>query len=563
MIAPAGIARKHFFTTANVNVNQFGKLFSLPVDGQVYAQPLVASGVHTSGSGVHNVVYIATENSVYAFDADTGTPVWRRSLGTPAEFVYGCTSGNLYPLTGITATPVIDTATSTLYVAALDSPTPPVQKHMLHALDLATGAEKLGGPVRITATLPGTGEGGTTITYSEIHQRLRPALCLVNGQVIVGTGSYNDWGPYHGWVFAYDAATLHLTSVWVSTPNGNAASPWESGNGFVADQAGNIYLITGNGDFDGKTNFGQSFVKLSLNAGLTTTDYFTPFNYASLNASDIDLGSSGPLHIPGTNYLVGGGKEGKLYLLDMNNLGKYNSNANFVVQEFRAVFGNGTGHIHGTPAFWAGPTGTFVYLWGENDCMRVFSFANGLFNTTPSSVSVVTSPAITPPVGMPGGFISISSNGTTAGTGIVWATTPYQGDAESQTVPGILRAFDASDVGRELWNSNLDQPRDGVGNFAKFVPPTVANGQVYVATFSNQVSVYGQFPTFWLTSPAPSQTVNGAGSATFPAHRRNRLRIFGPHLFDSINLVSQSFHRNFAPYANRTGYRQSHNVRLF
>jgi hypothetical protein len=511
-------SQERLLTTTNVNVNQFGKLFTLPVDAQVYAQPLIVSGVNIPGKGIHNVVYIATENdSAYAFDAETGgAPFWKQSLGAPANCVYGCTSGNLYPLTGITATPVIDPATNTLYVAALDAPTPLGQKHMLHALDLATGAEKFGGPVRITATVPGTGEGGTSLTYSEIHQRLRPALGLVNGQVIVGTGSYDDWGPYHGWVFAYDAATLHLNHVWVSTPNGNGASPWESGNGFVADQAGNIYLITGNGDFDGKKNFGQSVVKLSLNGGLALTDYFTPFNYATMNASDIDLGSSGPLHIPGTNYLVGGGKQGKLYLLDMNDLGKYNSGTDLVLQEFQAVFGNGTGHIHGTPAFWTGPTGSFIYLWGENDRMRAFSFANGLFDTTPTSMSVATSPAITPPNGMPGGFISVSSNGTQAGTGIVWATTPYQGDAESQTVPGILRAFDASDLNRELWNSNLNQPRDGLGNFAKFVPPTIANGKVYTATFSNQVSVYGVLPTFWLTSPAPFETVNGSGNATFP-----------------------------------------------
>ena len=494
-------------------------LFSLPVDGQVYAQPLYLPGVAIPNKGVYNVVYVATENdSLYAFDADhPGPPLWQVSLGTPANCVYGCTTGNLYPLTGITATPVIDPSTGTIYVVNLHVITPTNQIHYLHAIDVATGKEKLGGPVRIQGRVPGGGEGGTTLAYSEIHERLRPALTLTNGLVIVGTGSYNDWGPYHGWLFAYSASTLQQVASWNSTPNGNGGSMWQSGAGFVVDDSGYIYLITANGDFDGVSNFGDSFVKISSSDQFQVVDYFTPSNQAMLSSNDIDLGNSGPMRIPGTNYLVGGGKEGKLYLLDITNMGRFSASTNKVLQEFQVTYPppGATGHIHCSPVYWNGPAGQLLYVWGENGPLKAYLLNQGLFQTTPVSQSAAVSPATGDAPGMPGGCLSVSSNGGAAGTGIVWGTTPYSGDAMPMTQPGILRAFDAANLSNELWNSKQNAGRDDFGNFAKFVSPTVVNGKVYLATFSNQLAVYGLVPTFGLSPKPTSQTITAGGTTTF------------------------------------------------
>ncbi len=504
--------------TTNVNVNQFGMLFSVAVDAQVYAQPLYVAGVTIPGLGVHNVVYVVTENnSVYAFDADLGgAPLWQKNLGSAANCAYGCTSGNMYPLTGITATPVINAATGTMYVVNLvvGATQAVIQTHYLHALDITTGAEKFGGPVRVTATYPGTGEGGTTLTYTEIHERLRPALTLVNGLVVIGTASYDDWAPFHGWVFAYNASTLQQVGVWNSTPNGTDGSMWQAGAGFVVDDSNNVYFMTGNGTFDGTSDFGDSVVKLSTTSGLTLLDYFTPGNQATLNQNDIDLGASGPLRIPGTNYLVGGGKEGKLFLMNMSNLGKFNASADQVLQEFQATTppAGDTGHIHCVPTFYNGPSGPLLYIWGENDHLKAFSFSGSLFQTTPVSQGAATSPALPSPPGMPGGCTSLSSNGTTPGSAIVWAATPYQGDASGNTVPGILRAYDASNLATELWDSKQNVVRDDFGNFAKYVPPIVTNGKVYLATFSNKLVVYGLLPLAVSASPIV-QTVT-AGSPT-------------------------------------------------
>jgi hypothetical protein len=503
--------------TTNVNVNQFGKLFSVSVDAQIYAQPLYVSGLTVPNQGVHNVVFVATENnSVYAFDADQGgTALWHRNLGTAANCAYGCTSGNQYPLTGISATPVIDLSTNTMYLVNLVVGTSnTIQSHYLHALDITTGNEKFGGPVKIAATYPGTGEGGTTLTYTEIHERLRPALTLVNGLVVFGTASYDDWAPFHGWVFAYRASNLQQVAVWNSTPNGSDGSMWQAGGGFVVDDSNNIYFMTGNGSFDGVANFGTSVVKLSTSSGFELADFFTPNNQATLSQNDIDLGSSGPIRIPGTNFLVGGGKEGKLYLMNMSNLGRYNATADQVVQEFQATTppAGDTGHIHGVPAYYSGPAGQYLYVWGENDHLKAFGFSGSLFQTTPVSQGAATAPTIASPPGMPGGCLSVSADGAIAGTGIVWASTSYQGDASSATVPGILHAYDASTLTNELWNSKQNASRDDFGNFAKFVPPTVANGKVYLATFSNQLVVYGLLPLTISASP-PVQTAT-AGSPT-------------------------------------------------
>src|ERR1700733_10086103 len=325
--------------TSNVNPSLFGLLFTLPVDAQVYAQPLYVSNVSIN-SGTHNVLYVATEsNSLYAFDADTGASLWHTNLGSflscnpttpPAQTLtwQDCTSPNfpqmwynMFPSVGITATPVIDPSSGTMYVVnvALESGQ---QVQFLHAIDIKTGGEKFGGPVQITATVPGNADGGTTVTYDPVHQRLRAGLTLANGLVVIGAASYSDWQPYHGWVFSYNASTLAQVSVWCDTPNGAEGGIWQSGGGLVADASGNIYVMTGNGDFDGATNFSMSFVRLGPSSGLQELDYFAPFNEAALSQQDVDLDGSGPMAIPGTKYLIGGGKSGILYLLDTTNMGK-------------------------------------------------------------------------------------------------------------------------------------------------------------------------------------------------------------------------------------------------
>lgn len=493
-----------------MNVNQFGKIFSLTVDGQVYAQPLYVPSVSIPGQGVHNVVYVATENdSVYAFDADqSGPPLWQTSLGTAV----GCWKcANLTPIEGITATPVIDPGSGTMYVINV-SKVSGVLGHYLHALDITSGSEKFGGPVRIQATVPGTGEGGTTITYNETFERMRTALTLVNGMIVWGTGSYEDSQPYHGWIFAYNAATLQQAGVFVTTPNSVGGGVWQSGGGFVVDDTNNVYFMTGNGfgsnQFDGTSDFTMSVVKLGVSgSGFQVTDYFAPYNWSYLSGNDDDLSSAGPMRIPGTNFLIGAGKEGRLYLLNMNSLGHFNASSDQIIQELQVTVTE-FDHNHCVPVFWNGPAGQLVYIWAEGDHLKAWLFNGSVFQTTPAFQSVATAPMINPNTSeMPGGFMSLSANGNTPGTGIVWGNAPYSGNAVNSIVPGILHAFDASNLSNELWHSYQNQSRDDYGNFAKFVAPTVANGKVYMATFSNQLVVYG------LLNTAPAAPTNLTATA--------------------------------------------------
>ena len=296
----------------------FGKLFADPVDGQLYAQPLYVANVAIPAQGIHNVVYAATENdTVYAFDADVqGAPLWQTSLlvngGTPVPSSdlppypgEGTSCTVVVPVIGVTGTPVIDPTTNTLYVVAKTKEGPPdvpayVQR--LHALDLATGAEKFGGPVTIAATVPGTGDGsdGTTLTFDPLHHLNRPGLALVNGVVYVAFGSLCDDYPFHGWLFGYDAGLLTQVGVFVTTPNGGGGGVWQSGGSVAADAGNNLYVMTGNGTFDadqGGVDFGDSVLELSP-ATLTVADSFTPFDQATWDPNDLDLGSGAPVVLP-------------------------------------------------------------------------------------------------------------------------------------------------------------------------------------------------------------------------------------------------------------------------
>ena len=498
--------------TSNVNVNQFGKLFACPVDGYIYAQPLYMPQVNVS-SALHNVAYVATENdSVYAFDADNGTQLWHINLGTPVPSTdISSTYKDLTPVIGITGTPVIDPVSSTLYLVAKTKDTSNNTYHQtLHALDITSGAERPGSPVEITASVPGTGSGssGGTIAFQALYQLNRPGLLLLNGVVYIAFGSHGDIGPYHGWVLAYNASTLVQVAAFNTTPNGSEGAVWQGGQGLVAD-TDNIYFMTGNGSFDantGGTDYGDTVLKLSTSTGLSVSDYFTPDNQSSLNQTDADLGSGGPILLPGTTSIVGGGKDGILRLINTASMGEFNLGLNANLQEFQAT----SGIIMIGPVYWDSPNnGPVAYLWGPGDHLKAFQFTNGSFQTAPVSQSTMTSPGGNSNAAP----LSISANGSASGTGILWAALSFSGDSNQQTVSGILRAFDASSLSTELWDSKQNAARDNVGNYAKFAPPTIANGKVYLATFSNQLLVYGLLPPVALSvtsiSPTSGSTTGG------------------------------------------------------
>jgi len=500
-------------TTANVNGSQFGKLFSYPVDGHVYTQPLYVQGVSIPNQGMHDVVYVATmHNTVYAFDAadafGAGTPLWSVTLGPSVPLpdpMIGSVCGSyrdIFYEIGVLSTPVIDRATGTLYVSAKTKEgTAYVDR--LHALDLATGAEKMGGPVTITASVTGT-LGPRTL--ASVYANQRASLLLVNGRVHVSFASYCDTGAYFGWVLGYDASNLAQPPlVYNAAQDGTQASVWHAGQAPAADAAGNVYVITGNGSFNGSTggrNLGNAYVKLS--PSLAALDWFVPYNYAALNAADLDLGSAGPLLIPGTSLVVSGSKEGKLYLVNTNGMGHHQSTDDSqIVQSFKAF----TGHLHGSPVYWDGPDGPLVYFWAEEDYLKGYRFSGGRLGTTPFTQSTFTAP-----LGMPGGMLSISADGSAAGTGILWANVPLLGDANQSLQFGVLRAFNASNLTQELWSSQANAARDASGKFAKFVAPTVANGRVYLPTFSKQVAVYGLLGSIPVPGPTPTPTVPPSGN---------------------------------------------------
>src|SRR5580658_8567603 len=460
--------------TSNVNVTQFGKLFSYTVDASIYAQPLYVPNVVIPGQGTYNVVYVATMNdSIYAFNADSnavnGGILWSVNFTNPAAGVtaipivniVGSNSLNIVGTVGIESTPVIDLTSNTIYLVARTmevsgSTTNYVAR--LHALDITTGSEKFGGPVVIQGSVPGTGQGssGGTLTLSTFFQNQRSSLALVNGLVVFSFASHEDQYDWHGWVMAYNAQTLQQTSVFCSTPNGQNAGMWMSGRAPVVDSSGNLYYATGNGDWDGISSFGDSIIKLSTTGGvLSLTDYFTPDNYQLLQSDDLDLGSSGPILIPGTTLLITAGKTSEFFLLQSTNLGHEASGNKTALQDFSL-----SGAIHAGPVFWnrttgAGPT---LYVWpAGSNALQAFQFTNSLFNTTPLSYSsILTS------TGYTDGTLSLSANGSTAGTGIVWAST---GDANANhgNVAGALRAFDANNLTTELWDSTMNDSRDDIG----------------------------------------------------------------------------------------------------
>jgi hypothetical protein len=502
---------------ANVGGGKFGLVFSQPVDGHILAQPLYLPGVVVGGVK-HNVVYVATEHdTVYAFDADApGNALWTTSLGTPMDAVVstrgwlvvpfspGATvsCADMFPKSGITSTPVIDPTTGRMYVEAktLENGN---YVHRLHALDVLTGKEVTGSPVVIEGSVPGTGlsSAGGSVAFNPRGLN-RPGLLLMNGTVYIAFGSHCDDPPYHGWVFAYAADTLAQKGLFNVTPNGavGEGAIWQSGNGLAGDAQGNVFFAAGNGDIDPTNkgiNLGESVVRLSTaSGGLTLGDWWTADNAVTLNSADIDL-QAGPLLLPNPPILVAGGKDGNYYSFDPANLGKYNPpSTNSIIQAFSIGGGN---HVH-APIYWDGPAGPTLFNWSEGSSLRAFHFNGMMLVTTPVSQYTGASPT------HPGGILSLSSNGTVAGTGIVWAsltsaaidTTGTAGDAWHNLVPGAMFAFDASNLTTPIWTSLQNKARDDIGIFAKYNIPVVANGKVYLGTSGKpdggKLQVYGLLP---------------------------------------------------------------------
>ena len=501
-------------SVTNVSTNAFGLVFTRAVDDQIYAQPLVMTNVDVPGQGIHNVVYVATVNdSVYAFDADdltASTPYWKVSFTNASAVAVrntdmtGACGGNYIDFSGnmgIVSTPAIDPVAGTIYVLARTKEFGTNFVQRLHALDLRTGAERPNSPAVITASVPGTGAGsvGGMVTFDPQKQNQRSGLTLVNGVVYAAWASHCDWGPYHGWVMGFDATTLQRVVVYNATPTGINGGIWMAGQGPSVDPNGNLFLSVGNGtvgsgaDPRNATNRGESFLKLTrAGTNLNVASWFTPNNYAALEAGDIDLGSAGLLLIPGTTLAFSGGKQGVMYLVNRDNMGglSYSAADTNVIQTFQAAAGSH--QLLGAPIWWDGPGASFAYLWvSASDYLRQYKFdwATGKFQLPNFAQGQAAAPG-----GTPGGILSLSANGTNAGTGIVWASHQLAGSANQAVRPGILRAYNAQNVTNELWNSQQLTNRDAVGNFAKFVPPTVANGKVYLATFSNRLNVYGLLP---------------------------------------------------------------------
>jgi hypothetical protein len=477
-------------TPANVTVSSFGLLRNLAVDGKVDAQPLYVSRLNVSGSA-HNVVFAATEHdSVYAFDADTGSVLWQVTLlaaGETLSDTRGC--GQVTPEIGVTSTPVIDRSTGAhgaLYVVAMSKDASSTYHQRLHALDLTTGAELLNGPTEITAAYP-TAAGGASM-FSPGQYEERAALLLSNGTIYTSWTSHCDIAPYFGWIIAYSASTLSRTAVLNVAPNSGGVGPaiWMSGGGPAADSAGNIYLLTANGAFEttmdangfpSNQDYGNSFLKISTAGGsLTVADYFTMYNEVAESAADQDLGSGGEMLLPDLtdssntvrHLVIGAGKDGNIYLVNRDSMGKFNPASNS--QIWQQVSGALTSSVYSTPAYFNGT----VYYGDMGATLKAFAMSNAKLAATPQSQSAAQFP-------YPGTAPSVSANGTS--NAIVWA--------HENTDPAVLHAYDATNLAHELYNSSQAAGnRDHFGTGNKYITPAVADGKVFVGTTAG-VAVFG------------------------------------------------------------------------
>jgi hypothetical protein len=506
---------EYALTPSNVATASFGKLFSCTTDGAIYGQPLWVPGL-TIGATKHNVVFVATQHdSLYAFDADASPCVllWKVSLidalhggsagerpvpsGQAITRLVGQGAGDIDPEVGILGTPVIDLTTGTLYAVSKSTDVAGTNFFQrLHGIDLLTGNEKLNGnhPVLITATFPGTGDGssGGVIPFNPQTQNQRPALALVNGVVYVCWASHEDVDPYHGWVIGYRASDLTRVAVFNTTPDPavgfihSRGGIWMGGGAPAADSSNNLYLITGNGAYNGippatgATDFGDSVLKLSTTSGLTVTDWFTPMDQQTLNDADLDFGSGGTVVLvdlpsaPVQRLLIGGGKAGDLFLLNRDSLGHFTTDNHTVVQFFAA-----SGEIFATPAYWQNN----VYFAGSGNALSAFTLDPITGKFVPAAPSMQSAHLFE----FPGATPSISAAGTSPATAnaILWALDNHAYCTAQSTAcgPAVLYAYDAGNLATELWNSA--RTADAAGFAVKFTVPTVANGKVYVGTRGN------------------------------------------------------------------------------
>ncbi|MGB8011425.1 MAG: pyrrolo-quinoline quinone [Terriglobales bacterium] len=483
-------------TLKNVNSNTFGKLFVIPTDGLVDAQPLYAPNVSIPAKGTHNVLFVATENdTVYGADADNGSVLWQVTMlaggETPSDN-RGCSQ--VTPQIGVTSTPVIDLTAGphgTIYVVAMSKDSNGNYHQRLHALDITSGLEEFGGPVDVVAQYPGTGDNsqGGYVIFDPKQYKERAGLLLLNHIVYTSWASHCDDRPYTGWIISYNETTLKQQSVLNVTPNGSEGAIWAAGAGLAADSGENIYFLDANGTFDttldangfpANGDYGNAIMKLSTKKDqLAVSDYFNMYNTVSESDADEDLGSGGAMVVPSFKdsngvvheLVVGAGKDANIYLANRANMGKFNPNNNQIYQE---VTGALSGQVFSAPAFAANS----IYYGAVNDTIKAFSFyANGQLNSTPAS-------ATSTHFGFPGATPSISGN--SASNLILWAT--------ENSSPAVLHAYNAHNLTVELYNSNQAAGgRDHFGNGNKFITPTIANGKVYVGT-SNGVGVLGLLP---------------------------------------------------------------------
>ena len=495
--------------TNNVKQSTFGKRVTYPVDGQIYAQPLFLPNITIQGTK-HNVVYVATEHdSIYAFDADAtkaSAPLWHTSfinaprVVSPSNTDLSCQ--DMIPEDGLSGTPVIDRNTGTLYAVVLTKENGTFV-YRLHALDIATGREKAGSPIIIQASVAGKGAGSVNgrVAFLPLRERQRASPLLANGKVYIAWGSFCDNNPYHGWImsYSYNGSHFQQVNVYNDTANSTRGGIWGAGGAMSADSSGNIYYVSGNGGFDANTggaDYGDSFVK--LNAQLQVQDYFTPFNQQCLDAEDADLGSGGPLLLPGQNRIISAGKEGRIYVINTANMGHYNTIANVcsnqsrtnidhVVQELPPAT---IGGLFSNATYWKSASGQqYVYFAGAHDHTKAFALTNGTLSARPSSNTSES-------FGFTGGNPTISSNNGAAGTGILWTVDPTP----------ALRAYDATNLSKEIYNSAQNSARDGLDSYVKFAAPTVANGEVFVGTKSS-LDIFGLVSK---TTP-PTGGYNNAG----------------------------------------------------
>jgi len=488
-------AQETILTLSNVNSTQFGKIGFDTVDGLVDAEPLYLANV-TAGGKLRNVLYVATENdSVYAFDADSGVQIWKTSVlgsGETASDNRGC--GQVTPEIGITSTPVIDRKQGTngeLFTIGMTKDASGNYHQRLHALDITTGAEINGSPTEIAASYPGTGDSSSNgnVIFEPGQYKERAALLLLSGTIYIGFSSHCDYRPYTGWVMGYSESTLLQTQVLNLTPNGSEGSIWMAGDGIAADSSGNLYFLDANGTYDTTVNasgfptmndFGNAMIKLSTSGKLAVADYFQTYNTVTESDDDEDLGSGGEVLLPDQtdsggvvhHLIVGAGKDSNIYLADRDNMGKFSAGTPIDSNIYQVVTGALAGQVYSTPAFFNG----VLYYGAAGDTLKAFPMTNAKLATTSSSQSTAT-------FAYPGATPSVSANGTQ--NGIVWAL-------ESATsAAAVLHAYDATNLAHELYNSGqAANGRDSFGNGNKYITPLVVNGKVYVGTPTG-VAVFG------------------------------------------------------------------------